>query len=177
METLSSLIRQIVLIALLAAFIELFLPRDDMARFVRLIMGLFVIVAVLTPVLNWLHRGAATGLEAWADSRAQVADTESILVQGEKLAQQGEKLVLEDYSARLARQVQAVVRLVPGVKEAVVAASLPGEEVEVGIQVQEGKEAEEVVEKVRQTVSDFFGWPQEKVRVKVAEPLQYGMGG
>lgn len=170
METLTGLIRQVVLIALLAAFVEMFLPRDDLARFVRLIMGLFIIVAVLTPVLNWLNRDGVTVLEAWVDSRGQVADTESILVQGERLAQQGEQLMLDDYSTRLAKQVQAIVRLVPGVEEAVVTADLPGEEVEVEIAVPEGDAVEAVVAQVRQIVSDFFGWPQDKVRVEVLRP-------
>ncbi|TDA67787.1 MAG: stage III sporulation protein AF [Clostridia bacterium] len=167
MESLSGLIRQIVLIAMLAAFVELFLPRNDMARFVRLIMGLFIVVSVLTPVLNWLNRDAATGLEAWVDGRSQATDTQSILVQGENLAQEGEKMVLDDYSARLARQVQAMVRLVPGVEEAEVTASLPQQEVMVEIQVHREGEATVVTQRVRQTVSDFFGWPREKVRVRV----------
>lgn len=108
-----------VIIVLLAAFIEMLLPGEEMGRYVRLVMGLFVIIALLQPVVRFLDEGQSFEVSAYSNLPAESAiDFSNIIKQGEALQQQGRKVALEEYRQRVARQIQAVVRLVPGVRQA-----------------------------------------------------------
>jgi stage III sporulation protein AF len=52
MEWLSDWIRQIILIIFIATFIDLLLPSTSLERYVKLVMGLIIIVSILQPVLQ-----------------------------------------------------------------------------------------------------------------------------
>lgn len=54
MEWISDWIRQIVLIIFIATFIDLLLPSSSLQRYVKLIMGLIIIVSILQPVLQFV---------------------------------------------------------------------------------------------------------------------------
>lgn len=54
MEGLSNWLRQIVAVILLAALIDLLLPNRTMQRYVRLVAGLFILLTLATPILNWM---------------------------------------------------------------------------------------------------------------------------
>ena len=52
MDWISDWIRQIILIIFIATFIDLLLPSSSLERYVKLIMGLIIIVSILQPVLQ-----------------------------------------------------------------------------------------------------------------------------
>jgi stage III sporulation protein AF len=54
MSGLSGWLRQIIAVVLLASIVDLLLPNRTMQRYVRLVAGLFILLTVATPVLNWL---------------------------------------------------------------------------------------------------------------------------
>ena len=54
MDGLSGWLRQIIAVLLLASIVDLLLPNRTMQRYVRLVAGLFVLLTVATPVLNWI---------------------------------------------------------------------------------------------------------------------------
>lgn len=54
-EWISSWLKQIVLLVLIATFIDLLLPNNAMDRYVKLVMGLLIIMAILSPTLQLLH--------------------------------------------------------------------------------------------------------------------------
>jgi stage III sporulation protein AF len=56
MEWVSDWIRQIILIIFIATFIDLLLPSSSLERYVKLIMGLIIIVSILQPVLQLILR-------------------------------------------------------------------------------------------------------------------------
>lgn len=60
MAWLSSWLREIVAIILLAAIVDLLLPNQAMQRYARLIIGLLILLALLSPILN-LVQGGITG--------------------------------------------------------------------------------------------------------------------
>jgi stage III sporulation protein AF len=51
-EWMSDWIRQIILIIFLATFIDLLLPSSSLERYVKLVMGLIIIMAILQPILQ-----------------------------------------------------------------------------------------------------------------------------
>ncbi|GGH79554.1 stage III sporulation protein AF [Pullulanibacillus pueri] len=55
MSAISSWISQIVLLILLAIVLELLLPNDSFQKYVKLVIGLVLIVALLSPIMKVLH--------------------------------------------------------------------------------------------------------------------------
>lgn len=115
MDTLAEMVKSVVIIVLLAGFAEMLLPGEEMGRYVQLVMGLFVIVAILTPVLGLLRREGEFEVMAWQLPARPVAAWEEVRREGEEIARRQEEVALREYTSRLAGQVEALARLVPGV--------------------------------------------------------------
>ena len=45
-------IKNIVVILLLTSFVELLLPESDLEKYTRVVLGLFIVIAILNPILN-----------------------------------------------------------------------------------------------------------------------------
>lgn len=56
LEWLSEWIKQIILIVLVATFVDLLLPNQSFDRYVKLVLGLLIIMAILTPILQLLNQ-------------------------------------------------------------------------------------------------------------------------
>lgn len=54
MDGLSHWLRQIIAVVLLASLIDLILPNRTMQRYVRLVAGLFILMTVATPIMQWM---------------------------------------------------------------------------------------------------------------------------
>ncbi|MCU6710146.1 stage III sporulation protein AF [Paenibacillus sp. J5C_2022] len=61
---LSDWLRDIIAVILLAVLVELLLPGKAMLRYARLVIGLFILLTILSPVLSLLKNDMSTHLEA-----------------------------------------------------------------------------------------------------------------
>jgi len=111
---------------MLAAFLEMLLPERKITRYVRLVLGLFVVVAILTPLVEWLPYGSSLEVAAW-DLRLDAASASTAVQQGLEMAAENENAALQVYRDRLASQIKALVTLVPGVKSAEVLVDVASE--------------------------------------------------
>ncbi|MGI6093322.1 MAG: stage III sporulation protein AF, partial [Negativicutes bacterium] len=66
----SAWIKDIILVVLFAAFMELLLPSSSMQRFIRVIMGLFIMLTILNPALDVIQNHLASGQELSAVTTA-----------------------------------------------------------------------------------------------------------
>jgi stage III sporulation protein AF len=76
MEALGGWLKQIILVVLLATFIDLLLPNRTMQRYVRLVVSLFILMTILAPVLQLLGSNAnlrmlAATVDGWSISGTQ----------------------------------------------------------------------------------------------------------
>ena len=115
METLHILVRNLVVILLLATFLEMLLPNQSMRGFVQMVMGLFVISAVLAPITTFLHTPLAMEIPAWSATNPQDVPAIATEGQGQKLARDA---VQEQYRQILVNQIKALVLSSEGVKGA-----------------------------------------------------------
>lgn len=115
MQTLHTLVRNLVVILLLATFLEMLLPNKSMRGFVQMVMGLFVISAVLAPITTFLHTPLEMEIPAWTATNPQ--DLPSIATEGQglKLARDA---VQEQYRQILVHQIKALVLGSEGVEGA-----------------------------------------------------------
>lgn len=71
MDWLSDWLRNIIAVILLAVFVELLLPSKAMQRYARLVVGLFVLLTILTPLLKMIQgdfeQRLMNGFSSWSD--------------------------------------------------------------------------------------------------------------
>jgi stage III sporulation protein AF len=122
METLKGLIANLAFILLLATFLEMLLPNNSMKGFVRLVMGFFVIAAVLQPIAGLLKIPDDTIFRAWTQGVRQAP----LLPEGQS-ENPGKDAVREQYRKILQRQVQSVAESLSSVAGATVWVELGSE--------------------------------------------------
>jgi stage III sporulation protein AF len=122
MAAITDWVRNIVMVVLFATFLELLLPTSGMQRFVRVIMGLLILLAVLGPAVDLLQSRAHPEVPALAGQNGPAADR--IRSGAEQVVRERDRLAEEMYRKDLARQIRAVVTAVDGVADARVAVEL-----------------------------------------------------
>ncbi len=118
MESIGEVVRNVAMVVILASVIELLLPGQEMGRYVRLIMGMFVIVAVLFPLVQWLDQDLAFEVTAWQVPTPPSANINTILEKGNRIQANNQEMAIDEYRRRLERQMQAMVQLIPAVTAA-----------------------------------------------------------
>lgn len=113
MENLQTLVRNLAIIILMAAFLEMLLPSKSMQGFVKLIMGLFVISAVLGSVTSLLHLPQTLSVPAWTE----ISSSDMPVLAGNNGLQMGRDAVQEQFKLILKNQIEALVLGVKGVEK------------------------------------------------------------
>lgn len=135
----------IILVVLFASFLELLLPASGMQRFVRVVMGLLVMLTMLSPLVSIVHdRPWAADVPVYGEKhngRAEWVTKNTGKVVGER-----DRIVLDVYRNDLAKQIRAVVAAMEGVADAKVAVEVkeaaggrPGEVEKVTVYVRPGQ--------------------------------------
>lgn len=117
METIRLLVRNLVFLVMMAAFLEMLLPLQGTRRFVQVIIGLFVLLAVLGPIVT-LFRQQPPLHFALPDTAGDDAGLSEILQQGQGLQQVTAAQGQAAYVQRLEDQIEVMCRFVPGVSSA-----------------------------------------------------------
>ncbi|MDD4599760.1 hypothetical protein SDC9_30308 [bioreactor metagenome] len=113
----SAWIKDIIFIVLFASFMELLLPSSSMQRFIRVIMGLCIMLTILNPALNIIQNHLASGQElslvsTTLNSSANIGNVTTSMVN------ERDKLSYELYKKELAKQIRAIVTTIDGVADA-----------------------------------------------------------
>lgn len=122
-ETLGGLVSNIAAIIILAVFVEMLLPNNNMTKYLRLIMGLFIIVTILAPIMTLLEKEDTFEVVTWnfaADNR----QLESILKKGEEIEKSNVKNATQEYIKIIEGQIIALVRLIPEIEKVNVAVTV-----------------------------------------------------
>lgn len=114
MESLQTLIRNLAIILLLACFMEMLLPNKSLKGFVKLVMGLFVISAILTPLTSLLRMTVENGVPAWLETAAQEMPVLAAQEEGQSISTNA---VQEQYKNIIANQVKALIISSHGIEE------------------------------------------------------------
>ncbi|MEL1135175.1 stage III sporulation protein AF [Desulfitobacterium sp. THU1] len=105
LESIQTVVRNLAIILLLASFLEMLLPSKSMKGFVKLVMGLFVISAILTPLTSLMGMTMETGIPAWTENAAQELP---VLASGEDGEVIGTNAVQEQYKTIIVNQIKAL---------------------------------------------------------------------
>ena len=117
METIQTLVRNLAIILLIATFLEFLLPNKSMRNFVQLVMGIFVISAILNPISQLLNFTLEMDIPAWTS--LQEKDVPA-LAQDDEGVKIGNNAVQEQYRKILTNQIQALTLAIKMVQHATV---------------------------------------------------------
>lgn len=114
METVRALIHSLVMIGVLAVFLEMMLPVGDMRRYLRMVIGFLIIIAVLQAMGDLAHHGFGREflLPVVKENGKRLED---IMAAGQALSEKNQEKALEQYRRGVAGQVLAMARLKEGV--------------------------------------------------------------
>lgn len=190
----SAWIKNIILVVLFASFLELLLPNSSMQRFIRVIVGLFILLAILNPVIdlvqNKIQPGEVSAISI-TSSNSSAANVNNALIE------ERERITYQLYKKELAQQIKAIVMAIDGVADARAAIRIeeqPGSKlagaiqhitvyVQPGIAGGEKKIAKvaigepaansteelkpQIKQKIQQTIVELYQLPNDKVDVQL----------
>src|SRR5690606_12074010 len=98
MEIIKNLVQTLIIIVVLAVFLEMLLPRGKMSPYIKMVMGLLIIVAVLQAISgllqqNWLQEIPSVTSGYSSDS----SGLEDIMAAGKELQATNQNLAVERY--------------------------------------------------------------------------------
>lgn len=117
MATLAVWLKKIVLLVLLATVLDLLLPNTELQRYVKLVMGLLILLVILSPVLTLFspHMTAEWLAVQTAVSAPAMESVSAIAEKGRALRQALDQRAMEEAESRVAelvrRQVEAAFGL------------------------------------------------------------------
>lgn len=118
----SGWVKNIILIVLFASFLELLLPNSSLQRFIRVIMGLLIMLTILNPAIdlvqgNWVAGDIPT-IGTGGQKQADIVRSANMAV-GER-----DRLAKEIYKRDIGKQIRALVMAIDGVSEVRIAIEL-----------------------------------------------------
>ncbi len=107
LEAIRILVQNIVIIVILALFLEMFLPIGDLKKYVKMVMGLLIIIAVIQAVGTMTRCDLSDGLSAFIteDDKTRVS---SIIDAGKKMSGDQQQKAIEQFETGIARQIMAL---------------------------------------------------------------------
>ncbi|WP_054692668.1 stage III sporulation protein AF [Syntrophomonas palmitatica] len=108
------IVKSVLVIIILASFLEILLPEGSLKPFVRFTVGLFVLISILNPLLRvaFTHHNFEVGW--WDEKTPPVA---AIQEEGQKISKSLLQNSKSSMQEKIEQQISAVAVLVPGVEE------------------------------------------------------------
>lgn len=177
MFSLVAWVRGLVALVMFVALVEMVSPSGKLRKFIELVVGLAVVVALLEPLGAVLRTGLARdswdagewGLPDTFGRQPLLAQEESWQVLGNRMVGRAAELAISSTAFRFGTQVSDLVRGLPGVSDAGAEAvfSSDGRFERVVIELVPGGDENETAHAVRQAVQDSYGLSPEQVEVRV----------
>jgi stage III sporulation protein AF len=132
MEFVGGWLKQIILLVLVATFFDLLLPNHSMERYVKLVMGLLIILAILNPIFSLLDKNldlASFTPDSQGVPEGNAAALSAIRREGEALQKTRDRLILSQVQKKLEETIKQDVERQFDVRvvKSQVSVSQPGE--------------------------------------------------
>lgn len=111
MAAISTWVKSIIFLVLFAAFLELLLPNKTMKSFVRVVIGFFILLAILQPIVDFKEF-----VPRWLEHPlAHIVESRSTKESFAPVQAQREKLIQTTYCKELEKQINVMVQDLPEV--------------------------------------------------------------
>lgn len=170
MDALRQWLGSIVVIILLGGFLEFILPEDGMRRYVRMVVNLLLVLAMVGPLVQFLRsESPESGWPAVVVPSGE--QTAELVSAGVKMRQTAQNLFHTEGEQRLSRRVAEVAAMVPGVQKATAAVTIgtDGALEKVDVRISCGGDREAPTTAVRRTIAALLEIPPEQVHISPAQ--------
>ncbi|MEW6107084.1 MAG: stage III sporulation protein AF [Bacillota bacterium] len=114
-DAISGWVRDLAVMALILAFAEMLLPRNDLRKFARVVIGLVLVAIILGSLVDLSSVEDALATPSIPDlSEAAASGRHDYAAEGNRIAQAGLEIAGRDVRTRLERQVESLARLASG---------------------------------------------------------------
>ncbi|MCP2239314.1 stage III sporulation protein AF [Thermoanaerobacterium thermosaccharolyticum] len=103
MEMVKNWILQIAYISILAIVFELLIPSSNMKKYVKVVIGLTIMIAIINPILGFLKNGVDVNSTLEREYNYNSIDINSMTKQAEI---ERNKLIVDEYKKRLNEQIK-----------------------------------------------------------------------
>ncbi|SDW53403.1 stage III sporulation protein AF [Marininema mesophilum] len=107
-ELVADWLKPIIILVILATFMDLLLPHNGMERYVKLVMGLLIIMAILSPILQFLQKDIQLS-DLTLDNQIRNQEGASLAMikqDGRVMEKKQEKLVQKEVEKKMALTIQ-----------------------------------------------------------------------
>lgn len=170
MDILQDIVRSVALIILFAGFMEMLLPDTEMRRYIQVVVGLFVVVSLVTPLITLIHKEKNFAVASW--QYIPEDNTKKVIENGKKIAQQQQEKIESEADKRIATQINALTKLHAGVKEAEVKIEKNPQDGLVRVKIKlttdkslSAKNKSELSKQVSDTITAFFDYSTENIEI------------
>jgi stage III sporulation protein AF len=113
-QWLSEWLKEIILVILLATFVDLLLPNSSMQRYVKVVVSLFILLTILSPLITLLKVDFnedifRSSIERPNETNIRMEPLEQIMQKGGQLQADNQKLEMQLVTAKIEEIVQAQV--------------------------------------------------------------------
>lgn len=116
MELLQELVRNIVVIVIIGALIDMMMPSGKLQRYLKMVVGLFIISAILNPVLKITRNPDLGNVINIEKSGGKEEGLAALMEKGQKINEKNNQKGLREYEKRVEQQITALVELDKEVK-------------------------------------------------------------
>jgi stage III sporulation protein AF len=113
-------VRSLVMLLILASTLEMALPMGNTKRYVRLAMGLVIMLAMISPVAALLRRPIPVEWALFEPQGQTLPSLAQVMAAARRLSDKNQTLARAGAEAELAERVRQAVLTVPGIAEAAV---------------------------------------------------------
>lgn len=167
------LLVNVTVIVFLTTIMDLLLPNGKMQPFIRMVMGLFIIVTILNPLVRLVEQDS--WLDSWILTENLAQDSDSIMVGGADTVEDNTAQLLSQYAEKLQKQVNALVGLADGVLECRTDIQLAdrarlgeiGYVEKVRVYVKGEQNAVELPQRLQKMLCSYYDWADEVVEVQM----------
>lgn len=101
-NTISSLVRYIVILLFLTVILEMILPQGIFRRYLRVLVGILLIFTVLSPLQKIMHIAPLWNEDTFLpETEITSSSLDEVLAKGEKLHKENLQLALQDYRSNI----------------------------------------------------------------------------
>ena len=118
MEFLKEWVRGLVMLVILASCLEMLLPMNAMKKYVRMTMGLLVVLAVIQPILSFMGQTVTVTNLFPDDDRGSLPTISQIMSRAEQYREKNRTLALAQARTSLTVEAVQAARAVKGVADA-----------------------------------------------------------
>lgn len=110
MEAVIRWVKNLVFIILFTTLLEMFLPGDKMRKYVRVVMGFFIISIFISP-LSAILKGDMTVIQDMMPGKVISGDWGRIVEKGSEIEYENRALIKHYYAEKIKRRVEEVIEL------------------------------------------------------------------